>query len=540
MRLHSFITADFNHRFLEDFNFCTKNAEKKCDETFIRQRISRCDNREELRLFSYQSSVTSTLDILLYTYLLGHPSTEGKEICNKTLQRQLLMKQELDYFELTGGDKIDLNDQQKVSLFLLYSIVNGLTDQDRRQFAEGTPAGVDRFVDRLLQRYQPERDLAEHIEDPRMFKHLYKVFDAEPEQRPALIKDFLENWEERIKKGYHPYMNWGCHEDPDSNFDGYWCFPAAAVVAALNIDDSEFIDYEYYPGDLMREVAKYRGEPVTLPSLDSSVPQLPEAPAEIPVEQPWPEDMQPYSKITNLICSPLPESLRIGMRNALVGVIEDPQYEVERPLQWSEYLYCLSQAQGDIELNRDYKRCVLLHVDWKDADNALFYTQQTARTAGLPEFDTEQAITVPDVLDAFRTWLSAQGWDLYCPSTGDDNYMAYIAPQTVRSQYEAELLEMDQPFYRGDSEETSENHFKLLCQVIEQGNSALAGLDNDPLRVASALMTATIHYSTFALVGNGKYLQELEINQLVKQFRERLEEDQALRQKKLEQDRSQE
>ncbi|GGK65880.1 hypothetical protein GCM10007941_15140 [Amphritea balenae] len=439
MRVHSFVTSDFSEKFTKNVSFLKETSAEDFDEDEINKTIIRCDNRQELRLFSYYMGVSSTLKILLYKYLLGHPIVEGKEICNLVLQRQLLMQQELKEFHLGIGKEIDLNDQQKVSLFLLYSIVNGLTDRDRRQFAEGTPAGVDRFVDRLLQRYQPERELAEHIEDSRMFKHLYKVFDAEPEQRPALIKDFLENWEARIKKGYHPYMKWGRHEDPKSNFAGFWCFPAAAVVAALNIDDSEFIDYEYYPGDLMREVAKYRGEPVTQPSLDSSVSLLPEAPTQVPVEQPWPEDMLPYSKITNLICSPLPESLRIGMRNALVEVIEGGEYELERPLDAYDYLCCLSEAQGVLDLNHSDKRCVLLHIDWKDAESAYFFAQQTARTSGLPEFDCDAAETVMMVFNAFEAWLAGQGWCLHKPNTGSDSYMAFITPASQASQVAAEI-----------------------------------------------------------------------------------------------------
>ncbi len=534
MRLHKFVNEDFLPEFRDDLDFLIRAFKKNFDEKKIDSDIEEY-NSLDLRIQTYKRGMGNGFSIVLYHYLLGNPFNEAKAVCNEILARQKLLIEELSKYNLDSGSKADLCDQQKISLFILYSIVNGFTDADRKQFAEGTPAGIDRCMDRLLQRYQPEREIGENTLDPRMFKYLYNVFDAAPEQRPALIKDFLANWETRIKKGYHPYMNWGSHEDPNSNFAGYWCFPAAAVVATLNIDDSTFIDDEYYPADLMREVAKQRGEPVILPPLTNSVPPLPEPPETVPAERPWPEDLQPYSRLTELICKPLPESLRIAMRNALVEVVDDEDNEVSRPLEWAEYLYCLSQAQGDIELNRDYKRCVLLHIDWKDVDSALFFAQQLARTSGLPEFDTEQAVTVPDVLDAFRSWISAQGWDLYLPQTGGDNYMAYIAPQTARSQYEKELVELDQPFYRSDSEEVSQNYFKLFCKVIEQGNDAITGLDNDPLRVASALMLGAIHYTTFAYVGNEKYMQEAEINLVVEQFRKRLQEYQSERKKKFEQ-----
>ncbi|WP_315981373.1 PoNe immunity protein domain-containing protein [Aliamphritea spongicola] len=51
------------------------------------------------------------------------------------------------------------------------------------------------------------------------------------------------------------------------NWPGYWCYPLATLVALLNVDDSSFIDHEYYPTDLMRAWGKYRGAPVVLPPL---------------------------------------------------------------------------------------------------------------------------------------------------------------------------------------------------------------------------------------------------------------------------------
>ncbi len=441
MRLHQFVNEDFLTEFKDDLDFLIRAFQKNFDEKKIDSDIKEY-NRLDLRIHTYKRGMGNGFSIVLYHYLLGYPFNETKAACNEILVRQKLLIEELRKYDLDSGSKADLCDQQKISLFILYSIVNGFTDADRKQFAEGTPAGVDRCVDRLLQRYQPEREVGDNIRHPRMFKHLYNVFDATPEQRPALIKDFLANWETRIKKGYHPYMNWGRHEDPSSNFAGYWCFPAAAVVAALNIDDSTFIDDEYYPADLMREVAKQRGEPVILPPLTNSAP-LPEPPEVVPVERPWPEDLQPYHRLTELICKPLPNSLRIAMRNALVDVINDEDYEVSRPdIPLHDYFACLSQAQADIELNTDYKRCVLLYVDWKDPESGLFFARQVARTHHLPAFDTDQASTVPEVLKAFSEWLDERVWDMYTPDPGCDAYMAFIAPKSDRQYYEQELTQL--------------------------------------------------------------------------------------------------
>ena len=77
-----------------------------------------------------------------------------------------------------------------------------------------------------------------------MFSKLYKVIESEPEQRPNLVKAYLEAWYKLEGSPDYHLM------DTDA-YIGYWCWEAALVVKLYDIDDSSFIDHEYYPKDLV-------------------------------------------------------------------------------------------------------------------------------------------------------------------------------------------------------------------------------------------------------------------------------------------------
>lgn len=61
------------------------------------------------------------------------------------------------------------------------------------------------------------------------------------------IQQFLLSWYGNMKDCYW-YDN---HKGKDGGgFFGYWCWEAAAVSVAYNIDDSQFRDLQYYPKDM--------------------------------------------------------------------------------------------------------------------------------------------------------------------------------------------------------------------------------------------------------------------------------------------------
>jgi len=82
---------------------------------------------------------------------------------------------------------------------------------------------------------------------PRFFKELYAAADADRPDRAACIEAYLAEWPRR----FDDFGFLLIQEDA-----GYWCFEAAGIVAALDIDDRTFAHRPYYPRDL---VAYHRG-----------------------------------------------------------------------------------------------------------------------------------------------------------------------------------------------------------------------------------------------------------------------------------------
>jgi hypothetical protein len=78
---------------------------------------------------------------------------------------------------------------------------------------------------------------------PRFFDGLYAALHASPQDRPKRIADYLEVWRNERVADFGFIL---AHESI-----GYWCFEAAGVVIALNIDDATFADHPHYPRDLV-------------------------------------------------------------------------------------------------------------------------------------------------------------------------------------------------------------------------------------------------------------------------------------------------
>lgn len=105
--------------------------------------------------------------------------------------------------------------------------------------------GLDVLFDSIAVKLgDTERPVGNKLLYPKRFKKLYQVIEAEPTQRPALMKAYLEAWYDLIGRPDYHLM------DTDA-YDGYWCWEAALVVKLYDIDDSLFSDHPYYPVDLV-------------------------------------------------------------------------------------------------------------------------------------------------------------------------------------------------------------------------------------------------------------------------------------------------
>ncbi|GAB2190672.1 hypothetical protein MAH1_22800 [Sessilibacter sp. MAH1] len=137
---------------------------------------------------------------------------------------------------------------------------------DAQKIAEVAPflgrAGKDRLIDTIIKHYQPNRIIAKTCMNPETFGLLDQVIDADVNERPALVKKYLDDWPRLIGhlRGLHSIgVSAGVRvkdrktliDSIDSHYQGFWVWEAALVVKFFNIDDRSFKDHEFYPYELV-------------------------------------------------------------------------------------------------------------------------------------------------------------------------------------------------------------------------------------------------------------------------------------------------
>lgn len=158
-------------------------------------------------------------------------------------------------------DEFDLAIQDSyVEALWLLSLTKllGLSDEQIERVAnfyaaDETNDGADELFEVLLAKLGRTSYPADGLihEDP--YQVLLDCMKAEPEERPALMVQFLKRW----FKGQKECDWWGSHIPRkgttvlDTGFFGYWAFEAALVTYLWDIDDSSYRDLPHYPKDLI-------------------------------------------------------------------------------------------------------------------------------------------------------------------------------------------------------------------------------------------------------------------------------------------------
>ncbi|MDC5314853.1 DUF1911 domain-containing protein [Acinetobacter baumannii] len=141
---------------------------------------------------------------------------------------------------------------------ICFGLLTGFADQMARimpiiDYVEATPEGQEKdgLIERLVapfvaDRGTPPDEARRHLP----YRKLIKVFNAAPEQRSALMLQYLESWYEASRR--EPYHDQHPQTDLRSgiSYYGYWSWEAAAVTWLLDIDDALYRDHEFYPKDL--------------------------------------------------------------------------------------------------------------------------------------------------------------------------------------------------------------------------------------------------------------------------------------------------
>lgn len=113
------------------------------------------------------------------------------------------------------------------------------------EFNRGRDGLFESVVEKLTgSRYETERVLLH----PDAYRPLAKATVPNATDRPALVKEFVENWYKYMDDCY-----WhGTHTDKEgSSYFGYWCLEAALVTFLWDIDDTSYRDHLVYPKDLV-------------------------------------------------------------------------------------------------------------------------------------------------------------------------------------------------------------------------------------------------------------------------------------------------
>ncbi len=108
-------------------------------------------------------------------------------------------------------------------------------------------AGQDGLLDRVaIQLGDDSRRVAKESKFDKVYKGLVDTIDADKDDRPKLLKTYVENWYKRMK-----IISWHGNHTGEA-YVGYWCFEAALVAMLWKIDDSSLSSHKNYPMDLVR------------------------------------------------------------------------------------------------------------------------------------------------------------------------------------------------------------------------------------------------------------------------------------------------
>ena len=103
----------------------------------------------------------------------------------------------------------------------------------------------DALLEALVAPYLPGRPGSTIYTRQLPYRKTRHIFQAEPDQRPALMARYLKEW--YLASRREPYHN----RHKSALFPGYWSLEAGAITFILGIDDSTYRDMPFYPKDLV-------------------------------------------------------------------------------------------------------------------------------------------------------------------------------------------------------------------------------------------------------------------------------------------------
>lgn len=238
------------------------------------ERVGNPDLREEARRKSAWMAATYSLELVILRYTAGRPIEELSRELPSVIEafdryvpfnkprpneaRSLEITQIEAYVYVTWLLALCklLGHAESVPKVLAWLDIG-------REFSRGRDTLFEQIVGKLTGAME---DPGRYILHLAPYAPLGKAVIAEhADDRPALVKEFLDGWYKGLKECY-----WhGTHTDQIGYF-GYWAFEAALVTVLWDIDDSSYRDHLVYPKDLVDWARDHRTEAV--PSGPSRTP----------------------------------------------------------------------------------------------------------------------------------------------------------------------------------------------------------------------------------------------------------------------------
>jgi hypothetical protein len=145
---------------------------------------------------------------------------------------------------------------------LCWLICFGTSEEDMQIIApEFAPAGKDRIVDLVLGRYQSGRNIAIGSGHSPTFQLLDDLVDADSATRITIIKKYMKSWGKLLSNlnglgsvgifRKRKLTNKTLDKDVGGAYKGFWMWEVALAVKFFGIDDSSFLNDEFYPAELV-------------------------------------------------------------------------------------------------------------------------------------------------------------------------------------------------------------------------------------------------------------------------------------------------
>lgn len=194
----------------------------------------------------------NVVELLHQKYSRGDDLAEFKPLLDNVIEYRQWQKDyadalpENEQVERIDWEELHEDDMRRTLIWLAFAYCLNMGQEYYQQVLELIAnQGQDGLLDNIaVTMGDTTREVAQSTLFKKRFGKLYKVVLADPEQRPSLVKEYLNAWYKAEGSPDYHLM------DTDA-YIGYWCWGAALVVKLYNIDDSSFIDHEYYPKDLV-------------------------------------------------------------------------------------------------------------------------------------------------------------------------------------------------------------------------------------------------------------------------------------------------